>query len=102
MADKPVPLTKDGLAKLRQELDHLLTAERPRVAHLIQEDRELAGAQNTSEYEDAKNEQAHIEGRIIELQIIIQNAALSHWRGCRPVGQCGWQKGWSWNGRIRR
>jgi len=76
MADKPVPLTKDGLAKLQQELDHLLTAERPRGAHLIQEARELAGAQNTSEYEDAKNEQAHIEGRIRELQSIIQNATI--------------------------
>ena len=76
MAEKPVPLTKDGLAKLQHELDHLLTSERPRVAHLIHEDRELAGAQNASEYEDAKNEQAHIEGRIIELQSIIQNAAI--------------------------
>ena len=76
MAEKPVPLTKDGLAKLQQDLDHLLTAERLRVAHLIQEARELAGAQNTSEYEDAKNEQAHIEGRILELQSLIQNAAI--------------------------
>ena len=76
MADKSVPLTKEGLAKVEQELDHLITAERPRVAHLIQEARELAGAQNTTEYEDAKNEQAHVEGRILQLQALIQNAVI--------------------------
>ena len=48
MAAKPVPITKDGLVKLQQELDHLTGVERPQVARLIQEARELAGAQNTS------------------------------------------------------
>ena len=76
MADKPIPLTKDGFTKLEQELDHLLTVERARVAHLIQEARDLAGAQNTGEYEDAKNEQAHVEGRILEIQTLIQNAEI--------------------------
>ena len=76
MTERSVPLTKGGLTRLQRELDHLLTAERPRVAHLIQEARDLAGAQNTGEYEDAKNEQAHVEGRIIELQLLIQNAEI--------------------------
>jgi transcription elongation factor GreA len=76
MADKPVPLTKEGLAKLQQELDYLITVERPRVARRIQEARELAGAQNTTEYEDAKNEQGHLEGRILQLQSLIQNASI--------------------------
>jgi transcription elongation factor GreA len=76
MVDKAVPLTKEGLANLQQELEHLIAMERPRVAHLIQEARELAGAQNTTEYEDAKNEQARVEGRILQLQALIQNAVI--------------------------
>ncbi len=76
MTDKAVLLTKEGLAKLQQELEHLITVERPRVARLIQEARELAGAQNTTEYEDAKNEQARVEGRILQLQALIQNAVI--------------------------
>lgn len=76
MAAKPVPITKEGLARVQQELDYLTTVERPQVARRIHEARELAGAQNTSEYEDAKNEQARVEGRILELQALIQNAVL--------------------------
>jgi transcription elongation factor GreA len=76
MATKSVPITKEGLVKLQQELDHLTSVERPQVARLIQEARELAGAQNTSEYDDAKNEQARVEGRILELQALIQNAVI--------------------------
>ncbi|MFQ6020381.1 MAG: transcription elongation factor GreA [Dehalococcoidia bacterium] len=86
MADKPVPLTKEGLNKLQQELERLMTAERPRVARLIQEARELAGAQNTSEYEDAKNEQAHVEGRILQLQALIQNAVIIEAHDSQRVG----------------
>jgi len=76
MVEKTVPLTKEGLAKLQQELEHLIAEERPRVARFIQEARELAGAQNTTEYEDAKNEQARVEGRILQLQALIQNAVI--------------------------
>jgi len=76
MVAKPVPITKEGLLKIQQELDRLTSIERPQVARLIQEARELAGAQNTSEYEDAKNEQARVEGRILELQALLQNAVI--------------------------
>lgn len=87
MTERPVPLTKEGLTKLQGELDHLEAVERPRVAHLIQEARDLAGAQNTGEYEDAKNEQAHVEGRILELQLLIQNAEIiEHSHDAKRVG----------------
>ncbi len=76
MVSKPVPLTKDGLSKLQQELDHLLTVRRAEVAQRIHEAKELVGAQNTPEYEDARNEQAFVEGRILELENIIQNAVI--------------------------
>src|SRR3990170_8510759 len=76
MAGKPVPLTKDGLAKLQQELDQLIHVRRAEVAQRIHDAKEMVGAQNTPEYEDARNEQAFVEGRILTLETIIQNATV--------------------------
>jgi transcription elongation factor GreA len=76
MAEKPVPLTKEGMAKLQEELDFLVTVRRPQIARRIQEAKELTSAQNNAEFDDAKNEQAFVEGRILTLERIIQNAAL--------------------------
>jgi transcription elongation factor GreA len=76
MAEKPVPLTKEGMAKLQEELDFLVTVRRPQIAHRIQEAKELTSAQNNAEFDDAKNEQAFVEGRILTLERIIQNATL--------------------------
>ena len=76
MSDKPVPLTKEGLSKIQQELDFLMTVRRPQIARRIQDAKELTSAQNNAEYDDAKNEQAFIEGRILTLERIIQNAFL--------------------------
>ena len=76
MPDKPVPLTRDGLAKLEEELDYLRTVRRQEVADRIHQAKELASAQNNAEYDDAKNEQAFVEGRILTLERMIQNAAI--------------------------
>lgn len=76
MAGKPIPLTREGLAKLQKELEHLITVRRPEVARRIREAKEIVGAQNTPEYEDARNEQALVEGRILTLENIIQNAVI--------------------------
>lgn len=76
MAAKPVPLTKDGLDKLQQELDHLVNVRRAEVAQRIHDAKEMVGAQNTPEYEDARNEQAFVEGRILTLEALIQNAVV--------------------------
>jgi len=76
MAEKPVPLTKEGMAKLQEELDFLVTVRRPQIARRIQEAKELTSAQNNAEFDDAKNEQAFVEGRILTLERIIQNATL--------------------------
>jgi transcription elongation factor GreA len=76
MVSKQVPLTKDGLAKIQQELEHLTTVRRAEVAQRIHDAKELVGAQNAPEYEDARNEQAFVEGRILTLENIIQNAVL--------------------------
>lgn len=76
MVSKPIPLTKEGFAKLQQELDHLINVRRAEVAQRIHDAKEMVGAQNTPEYEDARNEQAFVEGRILTLETIIQNAVV--------------------------
>ena len=76
MPSKPVPLTKAGLGKIQEEMEYLVTVRRAEVAKRIHDAKELVGAQNTPEYEDARNEQAFVEGRILTLENFIQNAVI--------------------------
>jgi transcription elongation factor GreA len=76
MAEKAVPMTKDGIQRVEKELEHLRSVRRPEVAERIHEAKELASAQNNAEYEEAKNEQAFVEGRIMTLEHLLQNATL--------------------------
>ncbi len=69
-------LTPEGLAKLEQELEHLRTVRRPEVAERIQRSKELRSAVNSPEYEEAKNEQGFVEGRIFDLENIIASAKI--------------------------
>jgi len=76
MVSKPVPLTREGLVKLERELDYLRTVRRQEVADRIHQAKELASTQNNAEYDDAKNEQAFVEGRILALEKMVQNAVI--------------------------
>ena len=76
MADNPVPLTQEGLSKIEHELEFLKTVRRPQVADRIRQSKELASTQNNAEYDDAKNEQAFVEGRILTLEKLIQSATI--------------------------
>ena len=76
MADHQAPLTQEGMAKLEKELEELKGVRRPQVAERIHQSKELASTQNNVEYDDAKNEQAFVEGRILALEQIIQDAVL--------------------------
>ena len=76
MAEKAIPLTKDGIERLEKELEHLRNVRRPEVADRIHQAKELASAQNNAEYEEAKNEQAFVEGRIMTLEHLLQNASI--------------------------
>ena len=78
MGQKEIFLTEEGLQKLMQELEHLRTVRRQEVADQIQRAREMGGAVNNAEYEDAKNEQAFVEGRILDVEKMIQNAVMIH------------------------
>ena len=76
MAEKAVPMTREGIQRLEKELEHLRAVRRPEVAERIHAAKELASAQNNSEYEEAKNEQAFVEGRILTLEHLLQNAIV--------------------------
>ena len=69
-------LTKDGLLKLETELNHLRTVKRKEIAARIKEAISFGDITDNSEYEDAKNEQAFIEGRIITLEKMLRRARL--------------------------
>ncbi len=71
-----VLLTEEGLRKLEQELEHLKRVRRPEVADRIRQSKELASTQNNAEFDDAKNEQAFVEGRILTLEQMIQDATI--------------------------
>lgn len=76
MSQKPVFLTPEGLAKLEDELEHLRNVRRPEIAQKIHRAMEMGSIANDPEYEDAKNEQGFVEGRILTLEKIINNAAI--------------------------
>lgn len=69
-------LTKDGFEKLQDELDYLRTAKRQEVADRLHEAMEGGELIENAEYEAAKNEQAFVEGRIQELEILLATARV--------------------------
>lgn len=76
MADKSVMLTADGLKKLQEKLDYLKGERRKEVAERLKAAIALGDLSENSEYDDAKNEQAFLEGEILELEENIRNARI--------------------------
>lgn len=76
MAEKQIILTAEGLKKIEQKLDHLKSVRRREVAERIKQAIEFGDISENSEYEDAKNEQAFIEGEILTLEKMLRNAKL--------------------------
>ncbi|MBC9786365.1 transcription elongation factor GreA [Heliobacillus mobilis] len=76
MGEKPVILTAEGLKKLEEELEYLKSFKRGQVAERIKQAIDYGDISENSEYEDAKNEQAFVEGRIITLEKMLRNAKL--------------------------
>ncbi|MGA2666845.1 MAG: transcription elongation factor GreA [Patescibacteria group bacterium] len=68
-------LTTQGLEKLRKELDNL-KERRKTVVERIRNAREYGDLSENSEYEDAKNEQSFVEGRILEIEEMIRSAKI--------------------------
>ena len=69
-------LTKEGYDKLQDELDYLRTAKRQEVANRLHEAMEGGELIENAEYEAAKNEQAFVEGRIQELDLLLATAKI--------------------------
>jgi transcription elongation factor GreA len=76
MVQKETFLTPEGLEKLKAELEQLQSVRRPQVAEQIHRAKELGGTVDNAEYDDAKNEQAFVEGRILTLESMIKSATL--------------------------
>ena len=69
-------LTREGLVRLEAELEEYRTVRRQRVAERIQKATELGGTVDNAEYDDSKNEQAFVEGRILTLERITGSVTI--------------------------
>ena len=76
MPEKGNYLTKEGFAKLEAELEQLRTVRRQEVADRIQKAKEIGGTVDNAEYDDSKNEQSFVEGRILTLERITSSAII--------------------------
>ena len=74
--DNQYYLTQQGLKKLKEELNDLKTTKRKEVAYRIQQAKEFGDLSENAEYQEAKNEQAFMEGRIAELNYMLKNAII--------------------------
>ncbi len=74
--EKATILTPEGLRRLAEELEHLKTVRRKEVAARIKQAKEFGDLMENSEYEDAKNEQAFVEGRILQLEQMLWSAKV--------------------------
>jgi len=74
--EKEVVLTREGLRKLEEEHENLKAVKRREVAERIKQAIEFGDISENSEFEDAKNEQAFIEGRILTLEKMLRNVKV--------------------------
>lgn len=77
MAQRETYLTPEGLQNLTRELEHLRNVRRQEVAERIRRASETGGTVDNAEYDEAKNEQAFVEGRIRELENILATAVVA-------------------------
>ena len=73
---KEVYLTQEGLDKLKEELDYLKLEKRPEVISALKDARALGDLSENAEYDAARNEQAIVEAKIAELEVMIENAVV--------------------------
>lgn len=88
----PTFLTPQGFTRLNEELEHLRTVKRHEVAQRLREAMEDGGdmgVDSDAEYEAAKNEQAFVEGRIQELEMLLANARMIDDTGTREKVEVG-------------
>lgn len=76
MSAKEVVLTYEGLKKLEDELAYLKSVKRLEIAERIKQALSFGDISENSEYDEAKNEQAQMEGRIAQLENMLKNAKV--------------------------
>lgn len=86
--NKTIPITEDGLRMLQEELAHLSTVGRAEVAQRIGDAKSDGDISENAGYDEAKNQQAFLEGRIMELEQKIKFAVVIQ-NGDTPEGQVG-------------
>lgn len=73
---KEIFMTESGLEEIKKELDYLKLEKRPEVITALQEARALGDLSENAEYDAARNEQAQVEAKIKELEVLIENAKI--------------------------
>jgi len=76
MAEKEVFLTPQGRRKLEEELNYLITVKRPEIAEQIRAAKGEGDIMESAGYDEAKAQQAFLEGRILTIQKILENAVM--------------------------
>lgn len=76
MAEREVLLSPEGKKSLEEELNYLKLVRRKEVAERIKAAREFGDLTENAEYENAKNEQAFVEGRIMALEKMMRHAKV--------------------------
>ena len=74
--EKVFPMTAEGREKLQAELEDLISNQRPEITNRIQIARSYGDLSENSEYQSAKDEQAFVEGRIVTLKKMSENAQI--------------------------
>ena len=76
MSDEKVYLTDEGFLEIETELNELKNVKRPAVIKALKEARALGDLSENADYDAARNEQAQVEGRILELEKILETAEI--------------------------
>ena len=74
--DKKVYLTQDGVDELKKQLDELKNVKRPEVIVALKEARALGDLSENAEYDAARTEQALVEGKIAEIEAMLENVVV--------------------------
>jgi len=75
-AKKDFYLTADGITKLRDELNDLVANQRPKIAGRLKEAKEYGDLSENAQWDDAKDQQAFVEGRISEIENILKHTVV--------------------------
>lgn len=73
---KEIYLTEEGLNEINKELDYLKQVKRPEVINALKEARALGDLSENAEYDAARNEQAEVEGKIKELEAMLEHVVV--------------------------